>query len=225
LEHLTKEKPSSLDMANGYLALHDKFMPTKAVLDSVEWYLDMTPKSKAKNKALIHLYFNKKASKQLIDVSENAMVDANDAWTNYRIGQAYLDENKNTDALLYLKKAVKEMPLDLDFQEKLGVCYMRLEYFKEAADIFNFVLSEHPKRPLAYTNLGYIEVLKNNFKSAENYYLKAINLDPDLEQTCLNLAALYLIKKDKQKAKDYLERSLKINPNNEQAQYQLALLK
>ena len=117
------------------------------------------------------------------------------------------------------------MPLDLDFQEKLGVCYMRLEYFKEAADIFNFVLSEHPKRPLSYTNLGYIEVLKNNFNTAENYYLKAINLDPDLEQTCLNLAALYLIKKDKQKAEDYLERSLKINPNNEQAQYQLALLK
>jgi len=225
IESLTKDKPTALEMANGYLALYDKFLPTNAVLDSVEWYLDMAPKSKAKNKALIHLYFNKKANKKLIGVGEHAMVDDNDAWTNYRIGQAYLDENRNDEALLYLKKAVKVMPLDLDFQEKLGVCYMRLEYIKEAADIFNFVLSEHPNRPLAYTNLGFIEVLKNDFESAEKYYLKAINLDPDLEQTCLNLAALYLIKKDIEKAKLFLERSLKINPSNEQAQYQLALMK
>ena len=225
LEHLTKENPTAIDMANGYLAMYDKFLPSKAMLDSAQYYLDLSKVSLAKNKALIHYYFNKQDYKKLISLIENNDFKDSDEWTLYRIGEAFLKLNQNEQAIIYLKKAVKKMPLNLDFQEKLGICFMRLEYFREAKTVFELVLNENQKRPLVLTNIGYLKVLENNFQEAEEFYLKAIHLDPDLEQTCLNLAALYLLKKDKTKAKIYLQKSLKINPNNEQAKYQIAQLK
>jgi len=36
----------------------------------------------------------------------------------YRIGEAFLKLNQNEQAIIYLKKAVEKMPLNLEFQEK-----------------------------------------------------------------------------------------------------------
>ncbi|MEL6988046.1 MAG: tetratricopeptide repeat protein, partial [Bacteroidota bacterium] len=219
LSHLTKDQPLPIDMAQGYLALYDKFIPDQQMLDSAFAYLSKSESSQLKNKVAIHYYFTKEAYKEVCALADEVS-SFKDAWTNYRIGESFMELNKHAKALIYLKKASNTMPLNLDFLEKLGVCYMRLDYIKEATTTFEKIIDEYPKRPLALTNLGYIEILQNNLQKALAYYQKAIQLDPDLEQANLNIAALHILNKEKDKAKYFLERTLAINPDNEQARIQ-----
>jgi len=109
------------------------------------------------------------------------------------------------------------MPLNLDFEEKLGATYLALNKQKEAKKVFEFVLRENPKRPVALTNLGYIYILEMDIPKSMELYDKAIALDPDYEQALINKAAILLLLKKKEAAKNLLQRVLRINPENERA--------
>lgn len=220
LKILTKDKGEPLEMAKAYIALFDKYVSAPIMLDSAQYYLD---KSKApydkKFQTLVHYHFARTAYKSLLGLAQNLpQSNWNDGWTAYRLGQALFYSGNYQQAKHFFLLAVAKMPLNLDFQEKLGATYISLKQLEEAKQTFELVLSENPKREIALSNLGYLHVLQADYTTGEMLYDQAIALNPDYEQALLNKAAVRFLYKDVDAGKQLLERVLQINPANQQAQ-------
>ncbi len=226
LECLTSSKTTELDLAKGYLALYDKFMKEKAVLDSVAFYIKKSKATaKDKFKTQIHYYFAAEQYTQIIDLHNTlALSELNDAWTIYRIGEAFYRSQQLPKAMPYFEKAVKLKKYNLDFQEKLGVLYARLGLTEKAKDVFNFVLTEDAARPLTLSNLGLLAANSRDTDRAFYYYNKALSFDPDYETALMNKAALLIYQKKNTDARKVLEHLLKKHPRNEQAKMALKSL-
>ena len=148
LEILTKENPTHLDMARGYIAMYDKEVEAAAILDSAYFYLTrVRENTPIAFMTKVHYYFAKKDYQTIIELSTGKspqLID--DAWTVYRIGEAYFAVGNVQKSLLFYKQATRLMPLNLDFQEKLGATYIQLQYLPQAQKVFEFILSENPNR-------------------------------------------------------------------------------
>jgi len=226
LEILTKKKGSPIEMAQGYIALFDKYVATAQMLDSAAYYLQRVKLPfEQRFPTDIHYFFARQDYDGLLKiVGQIPSTTVLDAWTQYRIGEAYSQKGNPIKALGYFKKAVAEKPFDLDFQEKLGSTHLQLQNLVPARQVFEFVLKENPQRPRAWTNLGYVKALQGQLDQAREHYQKALDLNPDFEQALINLAALYAHLQDKQKARQLLQRALSINPENVQAKQGLERL-
>ncbi|WP_245538570.1 tetratricopeptide repeat protein [Saprospira grandis] len=205
---LSKDSPSNLDMARGYLALYDKFMGQSAVLDSARYYLDQEKEeNELQRQTKIHLLFAAGRYTALEELALQAKAaEEKDAWTAYRLGEACYRQQNWAKALPFFSQAVALLPYHLDFREKLGVCYARLGQTAKAEQLFQEVLLEDRKRPLTYANLGFIAAQKGNFKRAHYFYDKALDLDPLQESAVFNKAALSVREGNKAAAKALLER-------------------
>jgi len=226
LKILTKDKGTPLEMAEGYIALYDKYVQSSMMLDSASYYLKQSPLPFAKKfKATVHYLFAKENYNEII---ENALQfpieNIKDGWTAYRIGQAYYAAADFERALQYYLKSVNYLPLHLDFQEKLGTTYFNLKEISKAKKVFEFVLSENRKRPVSLSNLGYINVLNGKIPEGIKLYDAALALDPDYENALLNKASVLIFQKKIDEGKMLLERVLKINPDNMQVKNALEQL-
>lgn len=220
LEILTKDKGTPLEMAQGYIALFDKYVSTKQMLDSAAVYIrQIDLPFKERYKTDIHFLFASQRYQALLNVARKIANSTDlDGWTAYRIGEAYFQVGNNFEALRFFKKAVEKHPYDLDFLEKLGSTHLALENMVPARKTFEFILEENPKRPRALTNLGYIYATQGKIDQAKDFYHKALQLDPDFEQALINLAAIHLVDRKKKEVKKLIDRVLKINPDNRQVQ-------
>ena len=219
LQILTKETGSALEMARGYLALYDKFVTAPIMLDSARYYLDKVEgTSPLILQTRIHHLFAKRDFQSLVQIAAQLPPSGiEDAWTLYRIGEAYAQTGSPDQARFFLEKAVAKMPLHLDFLEKYGAVQVSLQQFSQAEETFENILELNPNRSVALSNLGYLKALQGQFKTAESYYDQALDLEPDYEQALLNKAAVRLQANDQQTAKALLEKVIDINPINEQA--------
>ncbi|MEN0004616.1 MAG: tetratricopeptide repeat protein [Bacteroidota bacterium] len=226
LKMLTKENPTPLDMARGYIALYDKYVDSPIMLDSAQYYLQQSGGSdEAKAITLVHYHFARADYKAILAVAKNDWpVLLEDAWTAYRIGEAFYQNGAFAQAKTYFAAAVDGMPYNLEFREKLGVSLIQLKALPQAMKALKWVLDENPKRPVALCNLGFAYVLQNQFEQGEALYDQAIALDPDYEQALMNKAAIRLLYKDEPAARTLFDRILNLNPNNEQAKYMRAQL-
>jgi tetratricopeptide (TPR) repeat protein len=222
IQNLTKPNPSPLEMARGYLAMHDKYLAVPVMLDSAAFYLE---KSKAKTSELlpvrIHLLFLKQDWKGILAAIPNTSIPnnqyLNDGWTAYHIAEAYFNTNDYENALRYFDQALANYPQHLDFQEKKAVTLIALKRIAEAKKLLEALLRENAKRPVALLNLGFAHALTNNLPEALRRYDQAIALDPDYEQALVNKAAVLIFQGKKGEAKGLLERVLRLNPGNGQA--------
>ncbi|MEM7103773.1 MAG: tetratricopeptide repeat protein [Bacteroidota bacterium] len=219
LECLTKDNPSDLEMAMGYLALFDKFVPEKEMLDSVGFFLNRSSASKSeKFNTQIHYWFNLSEYGKMASLADELGLDAiKDGWTAYRVGEAFYKSDNLGKAKSYFSKAIEYRPYNLDFQNKMATTFLRLGQMADAKATFEFILKENPKQPIALSNLGYINLLEGNAVQAEQHYNRAIHLDPDYEQAQLNLIGLYLSKNDFATGSSLLSKFRKRFPENAQA--------
>ena len=219
LECLTCDEATPLEMADGYLALFDKFVPEPDMLDSAEKYIDLDGTVGWTNfKSRVHFLFNKMDYSKLAALADAFEMSAiNDGWTAYRIGEANLKINNAEKALEYFRKAVEFKPFNLDFQNKLGVAYMTLKDFAAAKNTFEFIVSENPDDPVALNNLGFTHLMHRDIFKAEDFYQKSLALDPDYQLAELNMIGLYVFKDEPSKAKRMTESFLERYPDNEQA--------
>ena len=128
-------------------------------------------------------------------------------------------------AIDWLNKAIQLSPYNLEFRNKLASTYASNNKFEQAEKEWRFILKENPKFIAAYTNLGYIKLLNNEFAEALRLFSIGEKLDPDNESLLLNLASFYLTQHNQKLAIRYLETILKLNPKNQKAQNALIQLK
>jgi predicted CXXCH cytochrome family protein len=125
LKCLTQEKPSPLTMAKGYIALFDKFIPEPLMLDSANFYLQQCAHIAIEKQfeTVVHYHFSKNDMNAIVQYAPQLNLEKiNDAWTCYRIGDAFMAANDPQKAEPYLAKAVEKMPYCLEFRNKLGGC-------------------------------------------------------------------------------------------------------
>ncbi|MEM6699492.1 MAG: tetratricopeptide repeat protein, partial [Bacteroidota bacterium] len=217
LQILTKKTAEPLEMAKGYLALYDKYLPAPMILDSAFYYLNLVKStSEAYFKTSIHYYFNRQDYAKITSLSQQK-VSFKGAWTAYRIGEAFYKSGNLQYALKYYQQATQEMPYHLEFQEKLGTTQIQLQQIPQAIQTLEWIIKEDDTRAVAWCNLGYAYLLQRQVEKAESHYDRAIALDPDYEQALLNKAAVKLLRKEVVAARLLLERVLEINAENRQA--------
>lgn len=236
---INEKNPSDAVKAKAYLQQYDKYDYNPVFLDSAKKYLsDKTITDVKQNfESLIHLYFIKQDYTAIIllvnKVGKEATLstllikkswDNANAWTLYRIGEAYFNTGNVQDAYLFYKKANDLSPYNPEFKNKLGTSLMAQNKVGEALIIFSDIIKENPKFVQALNNLGYANLLSGNIAQAETLYDNALKLDPDYEPLLMNMAGFYIYKKEYKEAKQVLSQVLKKNPGNKQAKQVLEQL-
>ena len=237
---INEKNPSAFTKEKAYLNQYEKFENKPAYLDSAAFYLnDKTPElTKANIELLVQLNFIKHNFAKIISYTD-ALTDTyllnirltktsysnENAWTCYRIGEAFYNTGDVTRAVIYFKNAVKLAPYGLDFKNKLGAALASNNQLDAAEQQYAELLKEYPKHVSALTNLGYIKLAKGKAAEAEALYLKALCFDPDYEPLLMNLAGYYAYKKDFKKSESYLTRILKRDPANQKAKQALNQVK
>jgi len=140
-----------------------------------------------------------------------------DAWSAYRIGEAYYQTNDLNNAYSFYKKATELAPYVLEFQNKLGVALATTNKGDEAEKVYDFILSQNPEFVSALTNKGYLELTKGNAEAAKQYYDKALSYNPDDRQALMNMAGWYIFEKQYGKTEEYLKEVVKKYPDDTQA--------
>jgi predicted Zn-dependent protease len=237
---INEKNPTPYTKAKAYLNQYEKFENKASYLDSAAFYLtDKTPEAtKANIELLVQLNFIKNNFGKIVSYT-NALTDTyllgtkltkasysnENAWTSYRIGEAFYNTGNVQRAIAYFKNAVKLAPYGLDFKNKLGAALAASNQLDAAEQQYAELLKEYPKHVSALTNLGYIKLTKGKANEAEALYVKALSYDPDYEPLLMNLAGYYAYKKDFKRSETYLIRVLKRNPDNQQAKKALNQIK
>ncbi len=213
---LTRKNPKPIDLAKGYLANFERFGGDKKQLDSALFYIKNSTLNETELLPdYIHYYHLKNDFNEIINITNTKSPNNfNDAWTTYRIGEAYFSTGQFAQALPWLEKTVRLEKYDLEFQEKLAACYLQLKKVKKAKEILNFIIKENPKRKIALTNLGYANALEGNLPKAKQLYNAALALDPDHVPALMNKSALLLLDNKNTEAKKLLNRVLVLQPDN-----------
>jgi tetratricopeptide (TPR) repeat protein len=222
--------PPASARAEAYINYFEKFGMSASMLDSALKYIPQSAIDDYKNNfnLLVHVYFLKKDYVKVVDVVTKAgdvytrlnrkSYDNKDAWTAYRIAEAFKYSGNSNTAERFYAKCYELAPLDPSFANEYGEQLASNRKYNEAIRIFNFIIKENPKFAPPYSNLGYLYlVTQNNISKAEELYEKALSLNPDYEAALMNKAALFLATGKTKDGIALLKRVLQIDPANQKA--------
>lgn len=229
---VNEKNPGNSLKALAYIQQYEKFDKNDIFLDSAQRFLSDKAIADVKTnfELLVHLNFMKQNFSKILGyvkqigkenlintVLINRSWDNSNAWTLYRIGEAYYTTGDILNAYLFYKKADELAPFNPEFKNKLGASLMAQNKVQQAIPIFELILHEDPKFVPAINNLGYANLISGNVENADKLYKEALQLDPDYEPLLMNVAGFNIYKKDFKQAKVFLQTVLKNNPKNTQA--------
>lgn len=106
-----------------------------------------------------------------------------------RLGQLYLREGNQAEAIRYYEQAAQLDPLDVEGQGNLATAYLQNGRLDDAERVFHWVLTIQEYVP-AYNGLGIIAIKRNNLPEARKDFTRAVQLDPNYAEAQLNLGIL-----------------------------------
>ncbi len=225
LECFNNNHVDAITTARGYMEFYERYAPSQPLLDSAMKYLNRQSDDEAnkkQNRDYIRLYYLLKNFPRITEyAAQMKPADMNDAWTAYRIGEAYFESQQMDKALPWYKRSIEIWPYSLDFENKYGTCLLALGQYVNAMKVYNFILNENPNYTSANNNLGYLYMQQGNNTISYYYLSKAIQLDPDHDQTLINLAVWYHNNQQPAQAKKCLEHLLKKHPDNQRGKAML----
>ena len=224
---INNPKVGNAVLGRAYINYYEKFSSEKFALDSAKKYFsDANPSAIRSNfEELIRISYLQENYRQVVSYC-NAVADSlnslnqksygnEDAWTCYRIGEAYSKLQQPALALPYYKKAVALAPFVLDFENKYGTLLTELQQTGEAKKVFQFIVNQDPNNAQGWCNLGYlILATERDVIMARNCYNKALALNPDYDQAIINSAGLFAFQGDFNQAEEVLSKFLKKYPDN-----------
>ena len=151
--------------------------------------------------------------------------DNEQAWTAYRIGEAYRKFNDYPKALAFASRAVELAPEHPEFQVKQSSIKALMNDFAGAEEGYRRVLAKNSQLNEAWSDLGYVLLAQNEILEAEEVIEKAIKLDPNYRQARVNLASVYLAQERWVKARKLLEELLQEDPQDAHVKGALDYLK
>lgn len=218
LASLIQENPSHRNVADGFLTYYEQFTDRPGMLDSAAVRLQ---KARAANPAadlttswirLWHLQEDYAALVRFVSSPEFRVPQ--DAWTAYRIGEAYQHSGRMEEAVTWFERAVSHGPDHLRFSDKLAVAWTQVGRAAEAVALYDRLLAEQDRFETGFNNRGFAYLVLGDFASAEADFRRAIAIDPDLEEALANLASLLYNTGRATESRPYVQRLLRINPSN-----------
>jgi len=205
LENLSAPESSPLTMARGFLRLYEGFSRRPGYLDSAAFYLSQSREQHSilYFESRVHSYYLQEDYAGLKDFVEHWGDErGEDAYTAFRISEAYAALGRNEKALKYASDAVSLMPLQAEFRNRYASLLLRSGKIEAAEKNFRFLLSEEPWYLPALANLGTICLNTGRADEGEKLLLKALALDPDYNLAYRNLIQYYLSRNFVKKAGD-----------------------
>lgn len=225
LKSINNNNPSKKVRAKAFLYQYEKFDAQAFYLDSAQQLLKH-PINEIYHE-LIHLYFLKKDYISVLNVSQaiSSIIDSlniqsyenRDAWTAYRIAQAYKSQGDDDLSLHFFEKATDLAPYVLDFQQKLADHLLAIKQIDKAEERYQWLLKEFPKNAVVWCNLGYLYAFQGKYEIAQDHYQNALKLDPQHIQSLFNLASLKIMLGNIEQGLVYLKRIVELEPQNQQA--------
>ena len=241
LSCINDSKPDSLSIARAYMQQYEKFESNNSyLLDSASSYLKYNNNAsmKAKFHEIILLHYlqaDYPSILKLVNAIGSSFIVSEiygkqswsnrEAWTAYRVGEAYANAQQINKAMLCYQAAYYLAPHYFEFANKYGASAMQNNKKEQAKLVYEKLVKESPFYAPAWSNLGYIFLLDGDVKRAENFYRKSLALDPDYQPALLNLVGLHLYRNEVNDAKNLLQAIIKKHPSNSQAQEILKTLK
>jgi lipoprotein NlpI len=220
----------AVSRGTAFLNYFEKFEPNSYyLLDSAKHYFpDATPEDVREN--FMHLvrwaYLKNNASLVTSYVRQMAGVlsllsdksfSNDDAWTSYRIGEAYVSLGDKENAVKFFMNAVELAPFNPDFRNKLAQAQFETGRYEEARKNLQAIIRENPRYASAYVSLGYLILsVDRDVRRADIFYDMALSFDPDNEQAMYNKAGTLMYLERKSLAIGMLKRLLRKNPDHTQ---------
>lgn len=227
LASLIDPSPNAHVRAEGFLTYFEQFTDRPGMLDSAKVLLDRAERQKLPGltASWIRLYHlrNDHASVRRVasTASEKLPVDA---WTYYRIGEAFAAFEEYPAAVSWYQKAVDLGPDHLRFNDKLGVALTQAGRADEAILVYNSLLERNPKFENGLNNRGFARLTKQEWDAAEQDFRSVLALSPDMELALANLASLYLNTGRSGEATPIMRQLTKKYPENQEYRRVLAMI-
>lgn len=215
---LIDKNPTATDVAKGFMSYYEKITNRPEMLDLAAKALEKARRSEDGDQvsaSRIWLWYLKSeyASIRRL-VTERGNVLENDAWTQFRIGEAYSASGELQKAIVYLERAAKLAPEHLRFLDRLAATYTNMSQYEAAISLFDKILQANPKFEASVNNRGFAYLLMGIFEDAERDFKYAIALDPDAAVALANLSSLYINTDRHAEARPLIRRLLILTPNN-----------
>jgi tetratricopeptide (TPR) repeat protein len=145
-------------------------------------------------------------------------------------GLFYLFKEDLKTSIKYYIDLIQQYPEDAEFLRTLGIIHMHQAQFDEALSCFTGCLSkkQHLNPIFVYNNIGQVYQYKNDLKSADNYYNKAINFQSENDfykyLPYYNIGILNYQLHNYVKEKESYETALKYNNSHYKSYYNLACI-
>ena len=209
--------PDAHNLADGFLTYFEQFTDRPGMLDSAEVYLrrvksENTPSLTSSWIRLWHLQEDHTAIRRTVQSSPNKIEE--DAWTYYRIGEAFEAINDFPSSIRWLRKAIELGPDHLRFRDKLGVSLTRAGQINEAISLYDRMLQDNALYENAWNNRGFARLMIEDLEGAESDFKAALALSPDMELAMANLASFYLNTNRNDEAIPLVRRLIKRYPQN-----------
>jgi tetratricopeptide (TPR) repeat protein len=144
-----------------------------------------------------------------VNVSEMDIKRASEALTE---GDLASNRKDYYAALIKYLEAVRYNPNNENLQNRLGIGYAQLKYYREAIEALERATKLNPKFSVGFNTLGSVYFLQKNLGKAEKYFKKAMRLSPNVATFHINLGTLYLERKQPQKALSEWRKALALDP-------------
>ena len=118
------------------------------------------------------------------------MMDGEDTYSLFQRGLAHMQAGDNAQATVSLEKAKRREPDKASIREALGVAYLRLHRYAEAAAEFEHILESAPANHYAHYCLGRCLVRMGEPLKAAGHYKMAAWLRPEVTYYQEALASL-----------------------------------
>jgi len=128
-------------------------------------------------------------------------------------GDELRTEKDFLDAIDYYRAALKGAPGNASMNNKIGICQLMMQRYKEAKKSFERAIKADRKHADAYNNLGVIEYQMHNYNAAIRNYQKAISMQDDAASYYSNLGAAYFGKKQFDKAGQSYSKAMELDPD------------
>ena len=122
-------------------------------------------------------------------------------------------EKNFLDAIDYYRAALKAAPADASLMNKIGICQLMMQKYKDARRSFERSIKTDNDHADAYNNLGVTYYATRNYSAAIKHYEKAISLNNDAASYYSNLGTAYFGKKQFDKAIQSYARAIQLDPD------------
>ena len=151
-------------------------------------------------------------------------IDSKNPMAYYNLGSAFQIQQNHIEACKYLKEAVTLDKDDESFKVAYAMSLVKSEQFKDAAEIYKSLISQHPEKENYKYNLATCYEAIGDLQTSISMLEKIVYLNQKFILPAQKLASLYIRSNQLAKAKDIYDNILLKNSPTPETLHQYAVL-